>query len=165
MIKAVALSAFGGFLMIISLLFACKGQIDSILAGPTRQPVVNIFALALTQTSGDGNSLEGAPIYAVLLTVLFLFNNFLQGFNHFTITTRIAYALARDRGIPFSSVLSTLNPETKNPDKISIAVFILESVTCLLPFISPTAFAALLTISTVGPMVSYLIPISLRLYH
>lgn len=136
MLKAVTLSVFGGFFMMLALLFACRTEVDSILAGPTLQPVVNIFALAFTKTSDEGNVAEGAPIYAVLLTILLIFNNFLWGFNHFTITTRIGYALARDDGIPGSRWLQSLNPETKNPDRISVALFILESFPCLLALVN-----------------------------
>lgn len=46
MIKAVAVSGIGGFFMVIALLFACRDSPDSILLGPTAQPVINIFALA-----------------------------------------------------------------------------------------------------------------------
>lgn len=98
--------------------------------------MVNIFALAFTKTSDEGKVAEGAPIYAVLLTILLIFNNFLWGFNHFTITTRIGYALARDDGIPGSRWLQSLNPETKNPDRISVALFILESFPCLLALVN-----------------------------
>lgn len=35
MLKAVTLSVFGGFFMMLSLLFACRTEVDSILAGPT----------------------------------------------------------------------------------------------------------------------------------
>jgi amino acid transporter len=43
MIKTVAFSGLGGLIMFISLLFAIRDDPDTILAGPTHQPIVNVF--------------------------------------------------------------------------------------------------------------------------
>lgn len=49
MIKAVAFSVLGGFIMLISLLLSCREEYESILAGPSQEPALNIFALAFTR--------------------------------------------------------------------------------------------------------------------
>lgn len=105
-----------------------------------------------------------APIYGVLLTVLLLFCIFVNGYLHSIITARIGYVLARDNGIPASAFFKKLNPSTKNPARLIWLIFVLESFFCLLPLASSQAFNALVSALTVFLHISYLIPISLRLY-
>lgn len=80
MIKGVAYTGLSCFLLIISMLLACRGDIDLVLNGPTEQASVNIFYYAFTSINDDGSS-QKAPILAVLMTVLILINNFVNGFN------------------------------------------------------------------------------------
>lgn len=85
-----------------------------------------------------------------MLTTLLLVNVFLSGLSSMTVTSRIGYAIARDKGFPYSKYLAKLNTLTCNPDRMIILVFFLSSVLCLLPLISSTAFAAITGITTVG---------------
>lgn len=133
MVKTVAYSGIGGLLMILALLFSIGNDPDTILAGPTLQPIVNIFSFVFTR---GGTISDGAPIYGVLMTILFVFNNFLNGFTHTTITTRIGYAMARDEGLPFSKWLMQLNRNTKNPDNIIYVLLVIEAAFCALPIFS-----------------------------
>ena len=81
-----------------------------------------------------------------------------------TVTTRITYALVRDRALPGSHWMNKLNPETHNPDRVLLVVLVLDAVLCLLPLFSTTAFGAITQITTIGFQLSYAIPIGLRLY-
>lgn len=45
MVKSVFFSGIAGFFMITSLIYACRNDANAILAGPTSQPVVNVFGL------------------------------------------------------------------------------------------------------------------------
>jgi amino acid transporter len=150
MIKTVAFSGAGGFLICIGFLFVCRDSADVILAGPTMQPVVNIFYYAFTKNADTGSIDSTANLYGVMLTILAIVNIFLNGFNHYTVVTRMAYAMARDDGLPASYYLKQLNPVTRIPDKIVLVVFVLESAACCLSLYSASAFAALLAISTAG---------------
>jgi amino acid transporter len=82
-----------------------------------------------------------------------------------TVTTRITYALVRDRALPGSSWLNKLNPTTHNPDRVLLLVLILDAFLCLLPLLSTTAFTAITQITTIGFQFSYGLPIALRLYQ
>ena len=97
------------------------------------------------------------------MTILLLLNIFFAGFSNMTVTTRIAFAMVRDKGLPYSDWLYKINSETKNPDRILVLVFILDSLLCLMPLISTTAFTAITSITTIGYQLSYAIPIFLRL--
>lgn len=163
MFGATILSIFMGFLLIIGILFAVRNDIEGILAGPTAQPIVNIFLISFQSVSDDGTR-QTAPIGAVLLTVMFALNVFFNGLNHMTVTTRIAYAMARDDAIPYSKHLSQLNFQSRNPDRIVLLVVVLESLVSMLPLVSATAFSAITSISSMSFQLTYLIPISLRLY-
>ena len=81
---------------------------------------MNLFYHAFKGLNEDD---QVAPILAVLMTVILLICNFVNGFSQDTVTTRIFYALARDGGIPGGVYLSKLNKETRNPDRISILSF------------------------------------------
>lgn len=99
MLKNVSISVLGGLLTIISMLFACRNDLDTVLNGPTLQPIMNIFYLAFTKVSDNGMS-DVAPIYPTLLTIFLIFLNLLNGFSKMTTTTRICYALGRDGAMP-----------------------------------------------------------------
>lgn len=77
----------------------------------------------------------------------------------------MSYVLARDDGLPCSSYLKYLNPDSKSPQLLILMIFVIESAACCLSLYSTSAFAALLQISTVGLEISCLIPILLRLYQ
>jgi amino acid transporter len=102
---------------------------------------------------------------ATLLTVVLLLNIFLAGFSHMTVTTRITYALVRDKALPGSNWMNYLNLLTKNPDRVVLVVLILDASLCLLPLLSTTAFTAITQITTIGFQISYALPIALRLYQ
>lgn len=55
LIKTVVFSGVGSVLLIISMVFACRNNIDGILGGPTIYPAVNLFALAFTKNSDVNN--------------------------------------------------------------------------------------------------------------
>lgn len=163
MVQAVFYSGMAGFIFIIALLFAMRDNIDGILAGPTAMPIVNIFVLAFTTPTDNGTSQE-TPLAALLLTILLFLNMFANGLSHMTITVRIAYAMARDNAVPFSFLMGRINPVTKIPDRAVVGVFIVDSLVCLLPLVSVSAFAAVTSLTSIGLQLAYAIPITLRLY-
>lgn len=149
MVQAVFYSGMAGFIFIIALLFAMRDNIDGILAGPTAMPIVNIFVLAFTTPTDNGTSQE-TPLAALLLTILLFLNMFANGLSHMTITVRIAYAMARDNAVPFSFLMGRINPVTKIPDRAVVGVFIVDSLVCLLPLVSASAFAAVTSLTSIG---------------
>ena len=161
MVEAVIASAVTGMVFILGLLYACQGDIERVLSGPTDQAVVNIF----TMTFSDHQNTQGSHTGALILTFVLGLNIFLAGFSHMTVTTRITYALVRDKALPGSDWMNKLNHETKNPDRVLVVVLILDAALCLLPLISTTAFTAITQITTIGYQLSYGLPIALRLYQ
>lgn len=53
MISSVLLSGIASFMLLVSMLYACRENVDSILAGPTMQPSINLFAFVFTNGSQD----------------------------------------------------------------------------------------------------------------
>ncbi|CAN1234524.1 Amino-acid permease BAT1 homolog [Linum perenne] len=76
---------------------------------------------------------------------------------------RVVYALSRDNGIPFSSTWRTLHPKTKVPAN---AVWLCAAISIILglPILKlDVVFTAILSISTVGWVGGYAVPIFCRL--
>lgn len=73
------------------------------------------------------------------------------------------YALARDKGLPFSNVFSKLN-SWKVPAAAVMATTVVAIISCLLLLISTVAFYALAGTATALWFMCYCVPISLRLF-
>ena len=87
----------------------------------------------------------------------------MAGLANMTITARIGWAMARDGAFPYSPWLRQINPVTKSPVNMIIAILIFDYILLLIPLGSELAFTALGSISTIGYQASYAIPIVLRL--
>ncbi len=120
--------------------------------------MVNVFYLAFTGADGVVN-VAGVISMAALL----LINCFFAGFSSLTVTSRIGFAMARDGAFPYSEQLRYIHPKTKSPVVMIFLVFILDTLFCMLPLISETAFDAITSITTIGYEISYMIPILLRI--
>lgn len=82
-----------------------------------------------------------------------------------TSASRMTWAFARDRGTPFSRILSKVDPRTQVP---IIAVGVVVVIACLLTLInigSSTAFNDVISLTITGFYGSYLVPCALLLYH
>lgn len=97
------------------------------------------------------------------MTSLIIINLFFAGFSSLTVTSRICYAMARDKALPMSNLLSYILKKTKTPIFTIFLVFLMDAAFCLLPLGSSTAFAAITSICTIGYQISYAIPILLRI--
>lgn len=101
----------------------------------------------------------------MILTAVLLVNLIFAGISSLTVTTRIAFALARDNALPFSSYLTYIWPTTKSPLYTILAVFLFDSIILLLPLASPIALNAILSISVIGYQISYAMPLFLRITY
>jgi amino acid transporter len=138
-------TAITGLIYIAGILYACNNKIDEQFKGESDYPVVNVYIQSFTNRDGVHNK-----IGSVTMTSLLLVNLFCAGFSSMTVTSRIGFAMARDRAFPFSKVLHRVNSTTKAPDTMILLVFILDVLLCLLPLISQTAFEAIAGISAIG---------------
>ncbi|CAF2588393.1 unnamed protein product [Rotaria sp. Silwood2] len=72
------------------------------------------------------------------------------------------FAMARDGVFPFSSSLRWIFPLTKAPLAIVAFVVIIDCLLVLLQLVSTTAFAAIISVTTLGFQISYSMPIFFR---
>ncbi|CAF1095656.1 unnamed protein product [Rotaria sordida] len=99
---------------------------------------------------------------ALALTILLVVNVYFGGMSSITVTSRIGFAMARDGVFPFSSSLRWIFPPTKAPLVIIALVVSIDCLLLLLQLASTTAFAAIISIATLGFQISYVIPIFFR---
>jgi len=79
------------------------------------------------------------------------------------VTGRITFALCRDKALPYADFWSKVHDTSKEPLRILVLLFIIDSLLLLLPLVSSVAFASITGITTIGFQVSYGIPILLKL--
>ncbi len=143
------IGAIVGLIYIIGLLFATPDP-DTILNGDSESAIVNVYALSVGTTGALG------------LTSLLIINLFFAGSSSITVTSRIAFAMARDGAFPGSKHLYKVNPVTKSPIHTVVLVWAFDSILLLLPLVNTTAFNAIVSLTTIGFQISYAIPIFLR---
>ncbi|WFD00945.1 hypothetical protein MYAM1_003701 [Malassezia yamatoensis] len=76
--------------------------------------------------------------------------------------SRVAYAFARDGGLPFSSKIAYVHPWTKSPINAVLFTVVGAAIIGLLS-LSATAMTALASTAVIGLYISYSIPIFLRI--
>ena len=161
-------TAVFGFVLIVPMLFAMPplsialyGQdgsfdgYDGDIFPNTRVAAVHIFLYAAGRTGGR------------IMAIASVINLFFAGVSSVTVTSRITYALIRDKAFPFSDFLSGVSGKTKSPVKPIVFNFLVDAVILLLPLTSETngaiAFSAIVAMTVFGFQVSYGIPILLRI--
>jgi len=120
-------------------------------------PVVNLFYSVAGPRGGLG------------LACLLVINVFFAGFASLTVTSRIAYAMARDGALPFSAALARVGTNWI-PTNTIFLVFAINVLLLLLPLATlntpavetPIAFFAVTGLTTIGYQISYAVPIFLR---
>lgn len=151
-ITAVVTSGFAGFFVLFSLLLSTL-DIDSAVHGVTDYPLFNVFSMYLPQE------------WAIALCWLVVINVYFSIMSWVAVTTRRAYALARDNGLPFSGVLAYVEPHFQTP--IACNIFVVISACLFLLFLlDPSltvAYDAMVNLSVIGLYISYCIPIMLKL--
>ena len=96
------------------------------------------------------------------LTVVLIINLFFAGISSLTVTSRIAFAMARDGAFPGSDKLRSVWGVTKSPILTVLLVFVIDALLLLLPLATTVALNAVLSITVIGYQISYAIPIILR---
>ena len=125
-------TAATGFLYISGLLFACQNTVkEGVFYGESDYAVVNVYVKAFTNSEGIHHKAG-----SITMTLLLLVNVFCAGFSSMTVTSRIGFAMARDKAFPYSNVLHKVHPTTKAPHTVIVLVFILDVLLCLLPLVS-----------------------------
>ncbi|GAA5912578.1 hypothetical protein JCM8208_002001 [Rhodotorula glutinis] len=150
MILAVLIGASSSWVLLMVLLFV------------TRDPAAVI-------TSTAGSLLEtmyqatGSVAGAICLQVFPIISMEFAAQGIMCASSRNLHAFARDRGLPFSTFFSKLNPRTGVPDRAVIVTAILCVIFSLIYLGSSAAFNAILSSSVVFLNLSYSVPIALLL--
>lgn len=135
-IWAVWVGTVTGFLFLIALMF-CIVDVDTAASTPTGEPFIAI----LQQATG---STAGAAVLATLVTIIALVSLcFLSAQS-----SRVVFAFARDRGLPFSYVISRVNPRSHVPVNSIILVTTVNIALISIYFGSITGFNTVLAVST-----------------
>ncbi|KAL8653802.1 MAG: hypothetical protein Q9210_001884 [Variospora velana] len=133
----------------IAMLFGI-GDIMFVLNSPTKFPIIQIF---LTATGSKGATT--AMVCALILTLVF------ATFGTLACASRLAWAFARDKGLPFSDYFAKVSKYYLIPTR---AILLVTFTACLLGLVnigSPIAFHALTSLALIGHYTSYLLPITL----
>lgn len=140
MISTILISSVIGLIFIITFLYCMDERINYIVNGAYEQPTVNLFWLVYDK--------DKTP--TIITSFVYLLTVFLPGFCGVTVTSRIGYAMARDNALPYSDYLKHLNPQSGQPDRMILFVFIATSIFVMTPLLSDTAFTAITSIATIG---------------
>jgi amino acid transporter len=143
-------AALIGFVYLLALLFAS--------GNPTNLVENQFNPSATVQIYQTSTSYPVALIFTILLIICLYFS----GVSATTVSSRTGYAMARDSLFPCSKYLTIIYKRTQTPLTSVLLVAILNILLLLLQLFSTTAFAAIISISTIGFQVSYMIPIVFR---
>lgn len=137
------------FSYLIAILY-CMGDYTEAVTSPTGYPIITIAYQA-----------TGSKPATFVLMAMGMLPGWIALFNGLASVTRLTWAFARDNGLPFSDFFSVVDPTYKIPLR---ALCLVASCTFVLSFIqigSTAAFNAVLSLSTLGLYISYLIPLIL----
>ncbi|KAH8648277.1 amino acid transporter-like protein [Tricladium varicosporioides] len=152
MIACVGIGVFTGFVFLLVLLFVA-GPIDgpSGVIESTAGPLLQIFFNA-TGSKAGAICLLIFPLVCLLFATISIM----------TTSTRMTYAFARDRGLPFSRVFARVHPKLQLPlNALYLTVALVVIFGCI--FLgSSSAFNAIISASVVALGVSYGIPIAIN---
>ena len=147
MVGSVVANGIMGLGCCIMLLFSL-GSLDDLLASPTGFPFMQLF-LNATQNKA------GATILILPVSLIAVAANAAGC----TSTSRTYWALARDKGTPFSEFFAHVNTKLQVPVRVVVALTVVEMLLGLIYLGNSTAFNAILSMSILGIYTSYLLPI------
>ncbi|KAB8263311.1 amino acid/polyamine transporter I [Aspergillus pseudonomiae] len=140
------------FAYLIAVLY-CMGDYTEAVLSPTGYPIITIAYQA-----------TGSKAATFVLMAMGMLPGWIALFNGLASVTRLTWAFARDNGLPFSDFFARVDPTYKIPLR---ALFLVVSCIFALSFIqigSTAAFNAILSLSTLGLYISYLIPLILLVF-
>lgn len=153
LLVSIGINGVLGLAMLLAILF-CIGNIENALRTPTTFPYMEIFQQAVQSDAG-----------ATAMSTIVLSMTILASLAVLASSSRVMWAFARDKGLPFSSYLARVEPKSKLP-LFSIGTSVV--ITMLLGLIniaSTAAFNAVASLVVAGFLGSYLLPILLLLHN
>lgn len=152
MVATVLLNGIMGFGMLLAILFS-MGSTDAALASKTGYPVIEILFNALQDKTAT------SAIVSILIA-MFIFATI----GIMASTSRLTWAFARDKGLPFSTVLARIHPRFKLPFNSILLTAVINSLLSLINVGSTTAFNAMLSLSVLSLYLTYITPVVLILH-
>ncbi|KAJ5539518.1 amino acid permease [Penicillium frequentans] len=149
MIYGTLINGVLAFAYLIAVLY-CMGDYTEALTSATGYPIITIAYQA-----------TGSKAATYVVMTLGMLPGWIALFNGLASVTRLTWAFARDNGLPFSEFFAFVDPTYKIPLR---ALLLVASCIFALSFIqigSTAAFNAILSLSTLGLYISYLIPLVL----
>jgi len=147
MIYSVLINGAMAFSFIIVILF-CLGDFETALSTPTGYPIMQVVYGA-----------TGSKAATSVFTVFIVFNALISMFSSLASVSRLTWAFAKDNGLPFSKFFSTVHPTLRIPLNALALVAVLIALIQLVNIGSTSALYAIVSLSTIGLYLSYLLPI------
>ncbi|KAJ5182359.1 Amino acid/polyamine transporter I [Penicillium cf. viridicatum] len=151
MIGTILLNGTLGFAIVVAFLF-CIGNVDDALDSATGYDFIEVF-YAATKSHAGTSVMTAIPTALVICA----------SFGFLASASRLTWAFARDKGLPFSNFLAHVSSESALPLR---AVGLCASITgciCIINVGSTAAFNAIISLTTAGLFGSYEIAIVLML--
>jgi amino acid permease (GABA permease) len=149
-INSILVSLVAGWILILGITYAITNDYNKALTSATGVPPVQIWIDALGRHGGE------------LLLVVAMVAQAYCGMASVTANSRMIYAFSRDGAIPGSKFWHHINPRTRTPTR-SIWFAVVFAFVLGVPYKwSPTAYAAVTSIATIGLYIAYIIPTLLR---
>ncbi|GIK01579.1 hypothetical protein Aspvir_005617 [Aspergillus viridinutans] len=107
----------------------------------------------------------GSKDVAAIFTVWLIFNYFGGTLAGLATSGRMAWAFARDNGLPFSRTLATVHPRFQTPVASTVACAALMALYGLIYIASSTAYSSIVSMAILSMNVTYVIPQGILLFR
>ena len=146
------LNGFMGCILLISYLFAIE-SVEDALNDPSTYPFIYVFRNTVSTAGVNG-------LTSVVLILVIASN-----ISYNAATSRQTWSFARDRGLPFSSWISHVNPGKEIPANAVTLTCLITAVLSLINIGSSAAFNAFISVQVVALMLTYCISIACVIYR
>lgn len=153
MVLSVLINGVQTFIM-VTVLLLCIGDLVAALNTPTGYPGIEILRQATRSTAG-----------ATVLIVILSWNGLVALFSSLACVSRLTWAFARDRGLPFPDFFGRVHPTLRIPLERSHAGFDNRDATDAAELGSATAIYAILSLTNLALYTSYLQIVGSFLIH
>jgi len=152
-VGSMLLNGLLGFAMMLTILF-CIGDLTTVVDTKTGFPFIQIFFDSV-------GSVAGATTMAAVVLAL----TWACAIGITTTASRMTWSFARDRGTPFSKIISRVGRRTKVPVVAVIVVTVFAALLTLIYVGSATAFNDVISLTITGFYGSYFLPCAFLLWH
>jgi len=146
-ISAVISNSVLQFAFVLTVLYRI-GKIETVLGDTTGLPIIQVYY----QATGS-KAWTNVLIATLAIMMFFCLSNTLVS------VSRLTWAFARDRGLPFSNFFAYIHPKLQVPINTLILICFVSLCLALINIGSSVAYNAILSLCTLGIFISYFFPI------